>query len=127
MKAETNPRLCYLEASRVASPAGDLAGFKVETPAEESIGTLSGVLIDPSEARIRYFVVDTRRWLRGQQTYLIPTECPVSVEPERNILRVDVERRDLARLDDCDDFTIEPMSDEDMVDAMFSPHRHVAA
>ena len=123
--AETNPRLCYLEASRVASPAGDLAGFKVETPTEESIGTLSGVLIDPSEARVRYFVVDSRRWLRGR-TYLIPTDCPVSVEPGRNTLRVDVEPHDLARLDDCDDFTIEPMSDEDMVDAMFSPHRRVA-
>jgi hypothetical protein len=102
-----------------------LAGFKVETPAEKSIGTLSGVLIDPTEARVRYFVVDTRRWLRGQ-TYLIPTECPVSVEPERNILRVDVEASDIARLDDCEEFTIEPMSDEDMVDAMFSPHRRVA-
>ena len=125
MKADNNPRLCYLEASRVASPAGELAGFKVETPTEESIGTLSGVLIDPTLGRVRYFVVDTRRWLRGQ-TYLVPTDCTVSVEPESNTLRVDVERSDLARLDDCEDFTIEPMSDEDMVEAMFSPHRHVA-
>ena len=125
MKADNNPRLCYLEASRVASPAGELAGFKVETPSEEPIGTLSGVLIDPTLGRVRYFVVDTRRWLRGH-TYLVPTDCTVSVEPERNTLRVDVERSDLARLDDCEDFTIEPMSDEDMVEAMFSPHRHVA-
>ncbi len=125
MKTDNNLRLCYLEASRVGSPAGELAGFKVETPSEESIGTLSGVLIDPAEARIRYFVVDKRRWLRGQ-TYLISTDWPVYVEPGRNTLTVDVEPSDIARLDDCEDFTIEPMSDEDMVDAMFSPHRHVA-
>lgn len=125
MKADNNLRLCYLDASRVAGPAGELAGFKVETPAKESIGTLSGVLIDPAEARVRYFVVDTTRWLRGR-TYLIPTDCPVRVEPERNTLRVEVEPSDISRLDDCEDFTIEPMSDDDMVDAMFSPHRHVA-
>jgi hypothetical protein len=125
MKADNNPRLCYLEASKVASPAGDLGGFRVETPTEESIGTLSGVLIDPTEARVRYFVVDTTRWLRGR-TYLIPSDCPTQVEPERNTLRVDVEPGDIARLDDCEDFTIEPMSDEDMVDAMSSPHRNVA-
>ncbi len=125
MKTDNNPRLCYLDASRVAGPAGDLAGFKVETPAEKSIGTLSGVLIDPAEARVRYFVVDKSRWLRGRK-YLIPTDCPVCVERERNTLRVHVEPGDIARLDECEDFTIEPMSDEDMVDAMFSPRRQVA-
>jgi hypothetical protein len=119
MKADNNLRLCYLEASRVAGPGGELAGFKVETPAQKSIGTLSGVLIDPSERRVRYLVVDTTRWLRGR-TYLIPSDCPARVEPGRNTLRVDVEPGDMSRLDQCDDFTIQPMSDEDMVEAMFA-------
>jgi hypothetical protein len=119
MKADNNLRLCYLEASRVAGPGGELAGFKVETPAQKSIGTLSGVLIDPSERRVRYLVVDTTRWLRGR-TYLIPSECPARVEPGRNTLRVDVEPGDMSRLDQCDDLTIQPMSDEDMVEAMFA-------
>jgi hypothetical protein len=119
MKADTNPRLCYLEASRVAGPAGELAGFKVETPGQEAIGTLSGVLIDPTQGRVRFLVVDTTRWLRGR-TYLIPSDCPARVEHERNTLRVDVEPGDIARLDDCEEFTIQPMSDDDMVEAMFA-------
>ena len=119
MSTDTNPRLCYLEASRVAGPAGELAGFKVKTPAEESIGTLSGVLIDPTERRVRYFVVDKTRWLRGR-SYLIPTDCLTRVEPERNTLRVDVEPGEISRLDDVNEFTIQPMSEEDMVEAMFA-------
>ena len=60
----TSPRLCYLDAARVAGPAGELAGATVETSAAEPLGTLDGVLIDPDERRVRYLVVERTGWLR---------------------------------------------------------------
>src|SRR5262245_2842001 len=45
-------KLCYLEASRIAGPAGDLAGLTVQTHGDETLGKLNGVLINPSQRRL---------------------------------------------------------------------------
>lgn len=118
-----NLRLCYLDASRVGSPAGDLGGLKIETDSEQRLGSLDGVLIDASERRVRFFVVKSARWF-NRRRYLISTDCTAKLEPERNTLRLGVHTDDLASFDEFDTRTVRDFSDEDAVEAMFA--RHVA-
>ncbi len=114
-----NLRLRYLKASRIASPAGDLGGMRVETETDERLGSLGGVLIDPSERRIRYFVVESPGWFRPRR-YLVSTDCVAKVEPERNTIRLDVTPDDLESLEQFDGTPIREFSDEDTVEAMFA-------
>lgn len=115
----TSQRLCYLDAARVAGPAGELAGATVETSAAEPLGTLDGVLIDPDERRVRYLVVERTGWLRRRK-YVIPAECPAQVDAQNRALRIDVEPDALSRLDDLDEGSIGEFTDEDFVRAMFA-------
>ena len=108
-------RLCYLEASRVESPAGDLSGVTLETQTEETLGTVDGVLIDPSERRLRYFVVETPGWIRNRRR-LMSADHLVCVEPERNTLRVDAVSADL---DEFDAKSVRQFSSDDVIEAMF--------
>ena len=117
MTATEGQHLCYLEASRVEGPVGDLAGATLQNQADERLGTLSGVLIDPSERRLRYFVVDTPGWFRHRR-YLISADHPVCMEPERHTLRVDAEPGDLTSAE-FDPKTVREFSPDDAVDAMF--------
>ena len=112
-------QLCYLEASKVEGPDGDLAGLTVQTQADETLGTLDGVLIDPLQRRLRYFVVETRGLLRRKR-YLLSADVPVSVEPERHRLRVDAANDDVPLSDEFDARTVRAFSSEDAIDAMFS-------
>ena len=112
-------QLCYLEASKVEAPGGDLAGLTVQTHGDETLGTLDGVLIDPSERRLRYFVVETRGLLRRKR-YLLSADVPMRVEPERQRLQVDAADADVMLSDEFDVRTVRPFSSEDAIDAMFS-------
>ena len=113
-----NLGLRYLKASRVGSPAGDLGGMHIETDADERLGSLGGVLIDPTERRVRYFVVESPGWFRRRR-YLVSTDCVAKVEPERNTIRLDVTSDALESLEDFDGAPIREFSDEDTVEAMF--------
>jgi hypothetical protein len=112
-------QLCYLEASKVEGPGGDLAGLTVQTKGDETLGTLDGVLIDPARRRLLYFVVETRGLLRRKR-YLLSADVPVRVEPERQRLRVDAADADVALSDEFDLRTVRQFSSEDAIDAMFS-------
>jgi PRC-barrel domain len=112
-------QLCYLEASKVEGRDGDLAGLTVQTEGNETLGTLDGVLIDPTERRLRYFVVETRGLLRRRR-YLLSADVPVRVEPDKHRLRVDAANTDVDRSDEFDVRTVRPFSSEDAIDAMFS-------
>ena len=112
-------QLCYLEASKIEGPGGDLGGLTVQTQGDETLGTLDGVLIDPSERRLRYFVVETRGLLRRRR-YLLSAEVPMHVEPERQRLRVGAADEDVTLSDEFDSRTVRRFSSEDAIDAMFS-------
>jgi hypothetical protein len=112
-------KLRFLEASRVGSPAGDLASLQLHTEADEPLGTLDGILIDPSERRVRYLVVERPGWFRTRR-YLVPTECVAKVERDRKLLRLDVDPADLHALDEFNRSKFREFSDEDAVDAMFA-------
>jgi uncharacterized protein YrrD len=82
------------------------------------LGTLDGVLIDPSERRVRFFVVQTQGWLRKRK-YLISAETPAKVETDGTTLRLDIDGDDVAR-DEFDSRAVRKFSDEDAVEAMFA-------
>lgn len=121
MKAETGDqsRLCFLAASRVGSPVGDLGSIQLQTLGNEPLGTLSGVLIEPAARRVRYFVVEKEGWFR-RRTYLVSADCPAKVEPGGNRIRLDVAPEDLRSMDEFDRSGVREFSEEDAIEAMFA-------
>ena len=115
---DENTSLRYVDASRVDSPLGDLASLDVRGADDQRIGRVAGVLIDPAQRRLRFFVVASGR--SSGRSYLLPTDSPARMDPERNLLRLDLDQEDLAQ---CPEFTranTPDMSDDDMIAAMFA-------
>ena len=112
-------QLCYLEASKVAGPSGDLSGLAVHTQSDKTLGKLNGVLIDPAQRRLLYYVVETPGLFRSRR-YLLSADVPVRVEPERQRLWIDAPNADVSLSDEFDLRTVRAFSSEDAVEAMFS-------
>jgi hypothetical protein len=111
--------LCYLNAANVQSPAGELADVDLRSPDDEPLGTVEGVLIDPAERRVRYFVVESPGWLRRRH-YLLPADAPARVEADRKTLRLDVKPDELARCPEFDSKSVRQFSEDDAITAMFA-------
>jgi len=109
--------LCFLKASRVDGPTGDLGGLQLHGQSDETLGMLNGILIDPAARRVRYFVLETPGWFRSRK-YLISTECLAKVE--RNALRLEIHADDLSSLDEFDSRSVRDYCEEDAVEAMFT-------
>jgi len=77
-------RLCYLDTTQIEGPLGDFDRAEVRTGADGKVGHLDGIVVDPTERRIRYLVVDNERYLNHRR-YLVPIGST----------RVDIERRAL--------------------------------
>jgi hypothetical protein len=109
--------LRYLDADHVQHPSGGtFAGLTLCSDSDESIGAISGVLVEPTSRRVRYFVVDRRTMLLGRR-YLLAADTPAVLGDGDRKLRVlgitdDLERFD-ARL-------VQPFSDEDAITAIFA-------
>jgi PRC-barrel domain protein len=113
--------LCYLEAGKVQSPGGDLEGVTLASETDEALGTLDGVVFDPAERRLRYFVVHRRGWLTSRR-YLVPADQPAQMADDSRTLRVPV---DPAQLADCEEFdgeSIPDFSDDHLITALFGRH-----
>jgi len=113
--------LCYLPACDVQVQAGRLEEFHLCSLDDRTLGTVDGVLIDPAERRLRYFVVQAGTWL-GRKRYLLSAdETTTHLEPEEGVLRVDVEAHDPWR-HVFDASSLRPFSDDDVVTAVFATH-----
>ena len=84
-----NSNLRYLAASHVDTPIGDLRDAVVLSLSEEQLGKLNGVLVDPHERRLCYFVVESSHW-PGRRQHLVPAGM-ARVERQRKALYLDVE------------------------------------
>lgn len=116
-----NSNLRYLAASCVNTPIGDLRDAVVLSPSEEQLGKLRGIVVDPHERRLCYFVVESGRWLDRRQR-LVPAGF-ARVERQRKALYLDVERD---RIDQYEEFSADrllPFSDDDLITVMFAPVR----
>jgi hypothetical protein len=116
--AETIENLCYLPARDVQIPDGRLAEYDLCSLDDQKLGKLDGVLIDPAERRVRFFVVRSNGWL-GKKRYLLSADETAHLEPEANTLRVDVEAHDpWQQAFDADQ--IRPFGEDDLLKTLFS-------
>lgn len=113
--------LCYLSAQHVGRPGGTLAGLELCNSEHESVGTVDGVLIDPPERRVRYFVVKMER----SHHVLLPVDEIVHVESEAGVSRLATAAG--ARLLRFDPRTVRPFSPDDAVTSIFATSASHAA
>jgi hypothetical protein len=118
MSNVTNSDLCYLEAGQVTGPCGGLEGVTLSTETDEALGTLDGVVIDPTERRIRYFVVHRRGWLRSHR-YMLSADRPTQMTKDRRKLRLPVEPGELTSCEEFNAQSIPKFSDEHLMTALF--------
>jgi hypothetical protein len=114
---EYEGRLRFLNASHVETPAGHLSNTVIVGESDHALGKLDGIIFDPNERQVRYFVIRSRRWWRVHR-YLLAVE-PLRVEWERKVLRLIGKPRNLDQLPEITPDTFSPYSDEDLVDALF--------
>lgn len=116
---DTSTPLRFVEADRLDSPAGALRDIVLISPSDATLGRLDGVIVNPQDRQVCYYVVKSDGWIRSRR-YLVPVAMS-QLESERRALRVDVEPEDLPDLAEADPGSFPPFSDTDAVDAMFAP------
>lgn len=112
--------LRYLHAQHVRCPLGPLAGLEVRTADDEKLGHVDGVLLDPAQRRVCFFVVESAGLFRKRR-YLVPVDAAPHVEGKEMILRVEAHAAEVAP-ERFDARAVRPFSDEDAVTAMFATH-----
>src|SRR5690349_16839291 len=111
MTLHEEQQLRFLEAARVEHPDGTLDGFEVCTVTEERLGSIEGVLIEPAQRRVRYFVVGRRGWRRKR--YLVPAECHARLDSDEARIYVEAGGREVRPYGSGD---VPRFSDEDVLD-----------
>lgn len=117
---DANTTLRYVDASRLNSPAGDLADLDFRGFDDQRIGTLDGVVVEPETRRLRFFVVESS----GSRRILLPADLPARIDTATKTLRVDVDPDDLAHCEEFDSADAPEHSDEDFIASLF--HHRVA-
>ena len=117
--SQDTSHLSYLDASKVTSPAGVLAGLDVLTIEGKRLGCVKGVVIDAAARRVRYLAVQASGWFRPQR-YLVEADQLAQLEGEHKALRLrgDIEDEAVLGLDAA---ALRRFSDDDLLDAMFAP------
>lgn len=110
-------RLRYIDAQKLDSPAGRLEGTVLVSPTDGTLGKLDGMVVDPVERQVRYFVIESKRSLTTRH-YLVPA-TPARLEPDRHALHVDFEEDQLEEHPTVQLNALPPFSDEDLIAAMF--------
>lgn len=112
------PQMCYLPASQVQGPVGALSDVRLRTTDDNALGKLDGVVINPAERRVVYFVVRSSSW-RGGRRFLVPADVLLHMDADRT-LTVHVRRDELSRCEEFDKRKVREFSDDDVVTAMFA-------
>jgi len=111
--------LRYLPATRVDTPMGSLGTMSLVSPSDKNVGTVDGVIIDPTARKVLYFVVKLRRWWSTHQ-YLL-SFSPAKIDSERTCLHVDLEPGDVQQLPKFHAGMFPSFSDEDFISFLFAP------
>ena len=113
-----NSNLRYLAASRVDTPVGGLRDALVLSQSEEQLGKLNGILVDPHERRLCYFVVESGHWPTRRE-HLVPVGT-ARMEPNRKALYLDIEPEHIGDYEECRSDRLPTFSDEDLISALFA-------
>ena len=117
-RLQDTSELSYLDASKVTSPAGVLAGLEVLTSEGKRLGSIKGVVIEAAARRVRYLAVQASGWFGGRR-YLVEADQLGQIDPDRKALRLRADIRDEA-VKGLDAQALRKFSDEDLLTAMFA-------
>ena len=104
-------RLRHLEASKVETPAGPLDDMVVLSNTDVPIGKLEGIIVDPEEHHVRYYVVESRDWFKRHR-YLVP-DAPHHIDWNRRAMHVEMDEVALSKLTELHDDDYPPYSPSD--------------
>jgi PRC-barrel domain protein len=93
--------LRHLEAARVETPIGPLDDVTVVSKSDVPIGKLEGIIVDPDERHVRYYVVESRDWFKTHR-YLVP-DAPHHIDWNRKAMQVELDDAALAKLPELRD------------------------
>ena len=91
----------------------------VRTRHDQPLGSIGGVLIDPAEHKLRYFVIESPG-ASSQRRYLLPIEAAATMAPEGTSLRLDMETDDFTALEEFDDAAVREFTEEDAIAPTFA-------
>lgn len=111
-------KLCYLDASKLDSPVGALTHLDLKGADDRLLGVLDGIVIDPTERKLRYFVVKSNGWL-SRRRYLVPADGAARVERDLGELRLEVDSDDLSDYEEFTAGSVRDFSDDDLIAGMF--------
>ena len=111
-------RLRYLNATQIEGPLSSFDRLDVRSREDQTIGRFDGILIDPTERRVRYLVVDDEA-PRSHHRYIVPL-APARLDAQRRALCVDMTTSDVEQCEDFEADTFPRFSDDDLVTAMFA-------
>ncbi len=113
------PRLRYLDAHHVDTPAGRLEGAVLVSPTKARLGRLDGVLIDPQRRQVRYYVVEAKRGFFSSRHFLLPLTA-TRLHRDQHTLEVDIEVDQMRQLDEIEPDDLPRFSDDDLITAIFN-------
>ena len=117
-RLQDTSELSYLEASKVTSPAGVLAGLDVLTAEGTRLGSIEGVVIEAAARRVRYLAVWASGWFGGRR-YLVEADQLGQIDGERRALRLRGDIRNDA-VKGLDARALRKFSDDDLLAAVFA-------
>jgi hypothetical protein len=113
--------LRFVEASRLETPLGSLTDAVLISPSNKTLGRLDGVIINPLQRRVCYYVVRSG-WGFTRHRHLVEA-TPAALEQNRGVVRIDAEPEDLCDLSEVAPQSFLPFSDTDVIDDMSSPRQ----
>jgi PRC-barrel domain protein len=105
-------RLRHLDAAKIETPVGPLDDVVVVSKSDVPLGKLEGVIVDPQERHVRYYVVESRDWFKTHR-YLVP-DAPHHIDWNRRAMQVELDERALAQLPELRDDQYPPCSADDL-------------
>ena len=107
-------RLCYLRASKVLGPTGVLSAFDVRDCHDLPLGSVDGVLIDPSARQLRYLVIESAGCFEHHR-YLLPFDGAATLHPHGHSLRLEMVTAGFTALDEFDTASAREFTEEDAI------------
>lgn len=111
--------LRFIEARRLETPAGSLTDAILVSPSNKTLGKLDGVIVNPTQRRVCYYVVKSGSGFRTHRRLL--EMGPAALEAHGGVVRVDAEPEDLNDLSEIGPQSFPPFSDADLIDTIFAP------
>lgn len=119
VSVDVSTPLRFVEAKRLETSSGSLTDAVLVSPSNKTLGKLDGVIVNPTQRRVCYYVVKSGWGFRTHRHLLQATGA--ALEANRGVVRVDAEPEDLADLSEIAPQSFPPFSDEDLIDTIFSP------